>query len=569
MRTVLVSGGVISGIGKGIIASSAGLLLKSLGYRVTAIKIDPYLNIDAGTLGPLEHGECFVLADGSECDLDLGNYERYLNIQLTRESNITTGKIYKYVIEKERRGDYLGRTVQVIPHITNAIQDWIERVARIPVDDSGEAPDICIIELGGTVGDIESAPFVEALVQYRQKMGRNNVFNIHVSYVPVIHGEEKTKPTQHAIKQMRSAGLIPDAIACRCERPLDEATIRKIAGSCQVENEQVIPVRDMETVYQVPLLLEGEGLLKLLQRGLNLDVSSLPQPMLQKGASLWELWKNTVVPPQQLEPVNIVLVGKYVALDDAYLSVRKSLEHAAMRCRRKLNLISVDSEHLEEETRQNDLAKYSRAWSAIAEADGMLIPGGFGSRAIEGMVQAAKYAREKKMCYLGICLGMQVSVIETARTLCGYANATSEEFDAQAEHPVVIFMPEGSKEQMGGTMRLGTRASHFEPGTEWSKVRAMYGGAATIDERHRHRYEVNPEYVDRLEKAGLNFIGKDDTGNRMEVVELKDHPFYVGLQAHPEFTSKVTCPSPPFLGFVAASAGCLDQVMADAKAQKT
>jgi len=446
MRTVLVSGGVISGIGKGIIASSAGLLLKTSGLRVTAIKIDPYLNVDAGTLGPLEHGECFVLGDGSECDLDLGNYERYLGIQLTRDSNITTGKIYKSVIEKERKGDYLGKTVQVVPHITDAIQDWIERVSKIPVDESGEEPDVCIIELGGTVGDIESMPFIEALVQYKQRVGKDNFFSINVTYVPLIHGEEKTKPTQHAIKAMRSAGLIPDAIACRCERPLSKGTMTKIAHSCQVEPDQVIPVRDMDTVYQVPLLLEQQGLLKILQRGLNLENYSIPAKMSQKGVALWELWKDTVVPKQHLETVDIVLVGKYTALMDAYLSVRKSMEHASMRCHRRLNLIPVDSEHLEEQTRQSEPAKHQAAWDAVRKAQGVLVPGGFGSRGIEGMVLAAKYAREEKVPYLGICLGMQVSVIEAARNLCGLPNATSEEFDAHAENRVIIFMPEGSKE---------------------------------------------------------------------------------------------------------------------------
>ncbi|KAH8690890.1 CTP synthase [Talaromyces proteolyticus] len=569
MRTVLVSGGVISGIGKGIIASSAGLLLKTTGLRVTAIKIDPYLNIDAGTLGPLEHGECFVLADGGECDLDLGNYERYLGIQLTNESNITTGKIYNLVLQRERKGDFLGKTVQVVPHITDAIQDHIERVSKIPVDDSGLPPDVCIIELGGTVGDIESMPFIEALVQYRHKVGKDNFFCINVTYVPVIHGEEKTKPTQHAIKQVRSAGLTPDLIACRCEHKIEEATLQKIARSCQVDYEQVMTVWDMETIYQVPLILNEQGLLDVLTRGLRLDKLELAPSMVQKGASLWELWKDTVVPKQHLEPINIVLVGKYTALDDSYLSVRKSLEHAAMRCNRKLNLVSVDSEHLEDSTQKSDPTKYHKAWNAICEAQGMVVPGGFGSRGVEGMIRAAQWARERKIPYIGLCLGMQVAVIEAARNLCGLTDATSEEFDANAEHDVIIFMPEGSKEQLGGTMRLGTRATHFEAGSEWSKLRALYKGAPVAHERHRHRYEVNPDYVEQLEAAGLNFIGKDDTGRRMEVVERKDHPYFVGLQAHPEYTSRVLQPAPSLLGFVAASAGCLDKIIDDLRHHKT
>ncbi|KAH7375740.1 UTP-ammonia ligase [Plectosphaerella cucumerina] len=568
MRVVLVSGGVISGVGKGIIASSAGLLLKTLGLRVTAVKCDGYINTDAGTLSPLEHGECYVLADGGETDLDLGNYERYLGIQLGHESNMTTGKIYKLVIDKERRGDYLGKTVQVVPHITDAIQDWIERVARTPVDDSGEEPDVCIVELGGTIGDLESGPFVEALVQLRHKLGRDNFVSIGVSYVPLIHGEEKTKPTQNAVRSMRSAGLIPDVIACRCERSLDDATIQKIARSCQVEYEQVIGVRDMETIYQVPLLLEEQGFLKLLQKGLALDKHILSPGMVDRGQALWGLWKQTVVPEKHLEPLTIALVGKYVVLDDAYLSVRKSLEHSAMRCKRKLNLVSVDSEHLEHDMQQKDPTKYHNAWKAVCESQGVLVPGGFGSRGVEGMVEVTKWARERKIPFLGICLGMQVAVIEYARNILGLKGAASEEMTKTGEHLVVIFMPEGSKEQMGGTMRLGVRNSHFKSGTEWSKLRGMYGGAEIIEERHRHRYEVNPEYIEALEKNGLIVTALDTLGERVECVELKDHPFFVGVQAHPEFTSKVLAPSPCILGFVAASAGCLDEMIKAAHERK-
>ncbi|KAK5998162.1 CTP synthase [Cladobotryum mycophilum] len=541
MRVVLVSGGVISGIGKGIIASSAGLLLKTAGLKVTAIKIDPYLNVDAGTLGPLEHGECFVLADGGESDLDLGNYERYLGIQLTRDNNITTGKIYQSVIERERRGDYLGRTVQVVPHITDAIQDWILRVANIPVDNSGEAPDVCIIELGGTIGDIESSPFVEALVQLRHKLTRDpdsSFFNIHVSFVPLIHGEEKTKPTQHAIKQMRSAGMIPDL---------------------------VIGVHDMETIYQVPLLLHEQGLLQLLQRGLELDKLTRMPAMVSEGQSIWELWKKTIVVSNDIPPVEIALVGKYTQFMDSYLSTIKALEHSAMRCNRRLTLVSVDSEHLGDEMQNKDPIKYEQAWKAVKKSQGIVVPGGFGSRGTEGMIACARWARENKRNFLGICLGMQIATIEVARSLCGRPNATSEEFENEAskdpENWAIVFMPESSKEHLGGTMRLGTRATYFQPGSEWSKLRALYGGASVVEERHRHRYEVNPEYIEELQKAGLCFIGKDETGRRMEAFELKDHPFYVGVQAHPEFTSKVTQCSLPFLGLVASSAGILDKII--------
>ncbi|KAL6359713.1 hypothetical protein LRP88_07136 [Fusarium phalaenopsidis] len=534
MKYVLVSGGVISGIGKGIIASSSGLLLKTLGLKVTA--------------------------DGGESDLDLGNYERYLGLNLTKESNITTGKIYNFVLSEERKGTYLGKTVQVVPHVVNAIQDSIERVARIPVDDSGDEPDVCIVELGGTVGDIESMPFVEALTQFRQRAGKGNFVNIHVSYVPVIHGEEKTKPTQHSIRGARQAGLLPDLIACRCERPPHEATVAKIASSCHVDMEQVIAVRDMETVYQVPHLLMTEGLLQQLKTGLQLDKLTIPPALVEKGAQLWEVWQKTVNPRQHVDRVEIALVGKYVETHDTYLSVTKALEHSAMRCQKALHIKWVDSEHLEESTQDADPTKYHKAWHEVCTADGILIPGGFGSRATEGMIKAASWARTRKIPMLGICLGMQVAVIEAARKLCNLKDAASEEFTANAEHPVIIFMPEGSKTEKGGTMRLGSRATHFQPGSEWSKLRALYGNADVVHERHRHRYEVNPDYVEQLEGAGLHFIGKDDTGNRMEVVELKDHPWFVGVQYHPEYQSKVLKASPPVLGFVAASSGCLEQI---------
>lgn len=418
--------------------------------------------------------------------------------------------------------------MQVVPHITNAIQDWIERVARIPVDDSGLPPDVCIIELGGTVGDLESGPFVEALSQFRHRLGRDNFLSISVSYVPIINGEEKTKPTQHAIRQVRSAGLIPNVVACRCERELDPSTISKIAVACQVENEQVVGVRNMETIYQVPMLLEQEGLHKLLREGLGLDKLPLEPKMVKDGQDLWDLWGKTVVPKKHLEPVNIVLVGKYVSLDDAYLSVHKALEHSAMRCGRKLNLVSVDSEHLEEDMQKKDPRKFHHAWSTVTDAKGIIVPGGFGTRGVQGMIEVTKWARERKVPYLGICLGLQVQVMEYARNVMGLKDAISEEMSANAENKVIIFMPEGSREKMGGTMRLGTRTSHFKEGTEWSKLRGMYGGAAKVEERHRHRYEVNPEFTEALQEAGLSLTAMDDEGVRVETIEIKDHPYFVG-----------------------------------------
>ncbi|KAF2401006.1 CTP synthase [Trichodelitschia bisporula] len=572
MKYVLVSGGVISGVGKGIIASSTGLLLKTIGLKVSSIKVDPYLNVDAGTMNPKEHGEVFVLDDGGEVDLDLGNYERYLNVTLTRDNNITTGKIYKHVIERERKGDYLGRTVQVVPHVTDAIQEWIERVAKIPVDDTGEEPDVCIIELGGTVGDIESMPFVEAMTQLRRRAGKGNFLQIHVSYIPVIHGEQKTKPTQQAIRGVRSAGLIPDLIACRCEMELEKSTVEKIAHFCQVDVEQVIVVRDMPSIYQVPVLLEEQGLIPLLKQGLQLDATIEPD-MLTRGKHIWQQWRTLTTPNQNFyEPLSIALVGKYTTFHDSYLSVIKALEHSAMRCRRRLTIMWVDSEHLEPAAQETDPAKYHKAWHNVCTADGILVPGGFGDRGTEGMIAAARWARENKRPYLGICLGMQIAVIEFARNVVGMAGATSEEFvakdaegkpAAKTDQLAIVFMPEIDKTTMGGTMRLGRRPTHFQPGSEWSKLRALYGGKETIDERHRHRYEVNPEVIARLQEKGLAFVGKDDSGVRMEVVELAkevEHPWFVGVQFHPEYLSRVLEPSRPYLGFVAASAGVLAEV---------
>lgn len=570
MKYVLVSGGVISGIGKGVIASSTGLLLKTLGARVTSIKIDPYMNVDAGTMAPTEHGEVFVLNDGGEADLDLGNYERYLGVTLGRDNNITTGKVYKHVIEKERRGDYLGRTVQIVPHLTDAIQDWIERVARTPADDTNEQPDVCVIELGGTLGDIESAPFVEALRQLRRRAGKDNFLQIHVSLVPVIGNELKTKPTQQAIRDARSAGLSPDLIACRCEKPLDRATIEKIAMFCQVESsEHVIGVHNVNSTYHVPMLLEQQGYLRVLGDILKLQQTvQIPRELYAKGQSTWKQWKTlTTSQEHTFDTVDIALVGKYVTLHDSYLSVIKSLEHASMAARRKLNIIWVDASHLEHSSRDTHPQEYHKAWHDVTTAHGILVPGGFGTRGTEGMILAAEWARTKNVPYLGICLGMQIAVIEYARHVCGLEGANSVELDDKAAHPIVVYMPEIDKVNLGGTMRLGSRPTLFQDKSEWSKLRALYGIERTsIDERHRHRYEINPEYIDRLQSAGIHFIGKDDKGERMEIVELPDHPWFVGVQFHPEYLSRVLAPSKPFLGFVSSAAGVFDEVMKSSQA---
>ncbi|KAK0545504.1 CTP synthase ura7 [Tilletia horrida] len=597
-KFIAVSGGVISGIGKGVIASSTGLLLKTLGLRVTAIKIDPYMNIDAGTMAPTEHGEVFVLNDGGEVDLDLGNYERYLDVTLSKENNITTGKIYREVIEKERRGDYLGKTVQIVPHLTDAIQDWLQRVGSKPIDDSGEEPDVCIVELGGTVGDIESAPFVEALRQFQFRVGQENFALIHVSLVPVVGGEQKTKPTQAAIRDLRGLGLVPDIIAARCQQPLDRSVISKLSMFCHVGPDQVMAVHDVSSTYHVPLLLEEQGLLNFLTRRLKLDTNGgIPAAMKEQGQILRTRWRDLTSGHDRLiDKVEIVLVGKYTSLQDSYMSVVKALEHASLRVHRKLTLKWVEAGDLEPATANDNPVRYHEAWQAVCSAKGIIVPGGFGHRGTEGMISAAKWARTKKVPFLGICLGFQISVIEYARNVCGLKDAGSSELDEKCPHPVVIYMPEISKTHMGGTMRLGLRPTLFQDGTQSSsKIGQLYGSSGTVWERHRHRYEINPEYVERIEKGAagsktlgtkrpfvrrtsvasaeleydddepedkpdrMRFIGKDEKGERMQILELEEHPYFVCLQAHPEFASRPLNPSPPFLGLIAASAGVLDE----------
>ncbi|KAF8580186.1 CTP synthase [Ramaria rubella] len=558
-KYIVVAGGVISGIGKGVIASSTGLLLKTTGLKVTAIKIDPYMNIDAGTMRPTEHGEVYVLNDGGEVDLDLGNYERYLDVTLSRDNNVTTGKIYREVIEKERRGDYLGKTVQIVPHLTNAIQDWIERVSKIPVDDTGEEPDVCIIELGGTVGDIESAPFIEAMRQFQFRMGRENFAFIHVSLVPDIHGEQKTKPTQATIRDLRGLGLSADIVACRliAPRPLDPQTKQKISMFCHVDVEQVMGVHDVSSVYHVPLLLESQGLVGFLTRRLQLAKIEIPRIGIERGRSLHQRWKELTRGQERLfDSVTIVIVGKYTVLKDSYASVIKALEHSAFRCNRKLILQWVEAEDLEPEMQSESPVKFHDAWRAVVGAKGILVPGGFGTRGTEGMILAIKWSREQQVPFLGICLGFQVAVIEWARNVCGLSNANSTELVSDTPDPVVIYMPEVSRTHLGGTMRLGLRPTVFESDAKpWSRLRKLYAGSDTVWERHRHRYEVNPEYVSRFDESGLTFVGKDELRVRMQAIELKDHPYFVAMQAHPEFCTRPLNPSPPFLGFVSAASG--------------
>ena len=545
MKYVVVTGGVLSGLGKGITASSIGVLLKSAGLRLTSVKIDPYLNSDAGTMSPFEHGEVFVLDDGGEVDLDLGNYERFLDVALTRENNITTGKVYANVIEKERRGDYLGKTVQVVPHITNEIQDWIERVAHVSADGSGETPDACVIELGGTVGDIESAPFVEALRQFQFRVGQENVCFVHVSLVPVMGpvGEQKTKPTQHTVKELRGLGIIPDILVCRSEKPLEEETRAKLAAFCHVGTDAVVSAHDVSNLYQIPISLYEQSVLNKVSNHLGFEVpDSLP---------MLDDWKHMADKVDRLEEqVHIAMVGKYTGLSDSYLSVIKALQHSAFAVDRKLVIDWIESTDLDP---HNVTEKHDEAWGLLRAADGILVPGGFGNRGVEGKIAAANYARVNNVPYLGVCLGLQIATIEFCRNVLGLENANSTEFDENTPNPAVVFMPEISKTHMGGTMRLGTKPTPFL--VDDCKMRRLYGGSDHVDERHRHRYEVNPDLIERIEAEGLVYVGKDETGQRCEIMELENHPYYVGTQYHPEFKSRPNRPSPPFLGLLKAAVG--------------
>lgn len=543
MKYVVVSGGVLSGLGKGVTASSIGVLLKSAGLRVTSIKIDPYLNSDAGTMSPFEHGEVFVLDDGGEVDLDLGNYERFLDINLSKDNNLTTGKIYAKVIEAERRGDYLGKTVQVIPHITDAIQDWLEDVAHRPADGTNETPDACIIELGGTVGDIESSPYVEALRQFQFRVGRENVTFVHVSLVPVMGpvGEQKTKPTQHTVKELRGLGITPDILVCRSSKPLNEETREKLAAFCHVQPQAVMSTHDVPNIYHVPLMLQEQGLCDIL----GVDCTA---------TTLLDEWRTMAHHVDTLtDEVHIAMVGKYTDLSDAYLSVIKSLQHAAMAVNRKLVIDWIEAGHLEEAWANEEADEHQQAWSLLQKADGILVPGGFGDRGVEGKIMAAHHARTQRVPYLGICLGLQVATIEFCRNVLGLEGANSTEFAENPEHAAVVFMPEISKTHLGGTMRLGSRPTLWQ--VEDCAIRRLYGDGEAVDERHRHRYEVNPDLIEAIEAAGLVFVGKDESGQRCEIFELKDHPYYVGVQYHPEFKSRPNRPSPPFLGLLRAASG--------------
>uniref|UniRef100_A0A8C7E5G7 CTP synthase n=1 Tax=Naja naja TaxID=35670 RepID=A0A8C7E5G7_NAJNA len=542
MKYILVTGGVISGIGKGIIASSIGTILKSCGLRVTAIKIDPYINIDAGTFSPYEHGEVFVLNDGGEVDLDLGNYERFLDISLYKDNNITTGKIYQHVINKERHGDYLGKTVQVVPHITDAVQEWVMNQAKVPVDGDKKEPQICVIELGGTIGDIEGMPFVEAFRQFQFKAKRENFCNIHVSLVPQPNatGEQKTKPTQNSVRALRGLGLSPDLVS------LIHSAILKISMFCHVEPEQVIFIHDVSSTYRVPILLEEQGIIKYFKERLSLPIDDQPSHLLFKWKKIADRYER------MLKSCSVALVGKYTKLSDCYTSVFKALEHSAIAINHKLDLMYIDSADLEPAMESENPVKFHQAWQQLCKADCILVPGGFGHRGTEGKLQAISWARRKQKPFLGICLGMQLAVVEFARNSLnwqGIINYTKMFF--LSFFLKVIDMPEHNPGDMGGTMRLGKRKTIFK--TEDSLLRKLYGNEAFVEERHRHRYEVNPELIHFFEDKGLKFVGHDTEGKRMEIIELDDHPYFIGVQFHPEFSSRPMKPSPAYLGLLLAA----------------
>lgn len=530
-KYIFVTGGVVSGLGKGITAASLGRLLKARGYKVTMQKFDPYINMDPGTLSPYQHGEVFVTDDGTETDLDLGHYERFIDENLTVNSNVTTGKIYWSVITKERRGDYEGRTVQVIPHITNEIKSRVYRAAK------NDDTDIVITEIGGTVGDIESTPFLEAIRQVSHEVGKENCMYIHLTLVPYlsISGEQKTKPTQHSVKELLSLGIQPDVIVLRSEKPLEEGTTEKIALFCNVSPQSVIQNLDLDTLYEVPLALEKEGLAKTVCERLNLEDR---EPDLDK-------WREMVAVVKDLmngdkDEVTISLVGKYVALHDAYISIVESLKHGGIANYTNVNINWVDSEEVTPETVDEFLK----------DSDGILVPGGFGDRGIEGKILAAQYARENKIPYFGICLGMQIAVIEFARNVLGYKDAHSSELNPNTTHPVIDLMPEQlDVEDLGGTMRLGIYPCKLSEG---SKSAEIYN-SDLIYERHRHRYEFNNKYRHEITDAGMIIGGQSPDDRLVEIVEIPDHPWYIGAQFHPEFKSRPNHAHPLFASFIGAA----------------
>jgi CTP synthase len=526
-KYIFCTGGVLSSVGKGVTAASVGRVLKARGVRVSIQKLDPYINVDPGTMSPYQHGEVFVTDDGAETDLDLGHYERFIDENLTQACNVTTGQVYAEVIARERRGDFLGGTIQVIPHITNEIK------RRIALVGEQSGADVVIIEVGGTVGDIEGLPFLEALRQMRRDVGLENTLYVHVTFLPHIGatGELKTKPTQHSVRELRSIGIQPDVIIARTDHPVDDAICDKIALFCDVERRAVIPLETVPVLYQIPLVLEDAGLGDFIVERLKLDV----------GPPDLEEWRELVDRVRAPKPsLPIAIVGKYVELHDAYISVREALYHAALAHGRDLDLRYVSSEDLER----------GRGWNELREVAGIVVPGGFGERGIEGKVATARWARENQVPYLGLCLGLQVMIVELARHALDSDEPNSTEFDPRTEHPVIDLMPDQRMiTDMGGTMRLGLCPCQLTPGTKAATAYAV----SEVQERHRHRFEVNNAYRDLLSEAGLVFSGLSPDRRLVEIVELADHPFMLGSQFHPEFKSRPTRPHPLFGAFVAAA----------------
>jgi CTP synthase len=526
-KYIFVTGGVVSSLGKGITAASLGRLLKNRGLKVTIQKFDPYINVDPGTMSPYQHGEVFVTDDGAETDLDLGHYERFIDINLTKNSNVTTGKIYSSVISKERRGEYLGGTVQVIPHITNEIKERVFRAGR----ESGS--DVVITEIGGTVGDIESLPFLEAIRQIKSDVGRDNVMYIHVTLIPYIKaaGEVKTKPTQHSVKELRGIGIQPNVIVCRTEYPMGDDLKRKIAQFCDVDQKAVIECRDASNLYEIPLNLRKEGLDDIVVSHLKLDA---PAPDMTE-------WENLVRRIHSITgSVEIAIVGKYVALHDAYLSIVEALGHAGIDAEREVKIRWVNAEDVTSENVDE----------LLRGVHGVLVPGGFGDRGIEGKITAIRWAREKRVPFFGICLGMQVAVVEFARHVVGLAGANSSEIDPSTPYPVIDLLPEQKDiEDLGGTMRLGLYPCKIAPGS----LAARAYGEELVYERHRHRYEFNNTYREQIEAAGLRVSGTSPDGRLVEMIELPDHPWFLAVQFHPEFTSRPNRPQPLFREFVGAA----------------
>jgi len=526
-KYIFVTGGVVSSLGKGLAAASIGCLLESRGLRVNLMKFDPYLNVDPGTMSPFQHGEVFVTDDGAETDLDLGHYERFTHSKLSRDNNWTTGRIYEQIIAKERRGDYLGKTVQVIPHVTNEIKSAMKKV--------GQEVDVAIVEIGGTVGDIESLPFMEAIRQMRQELGRENTLFVHVTLVPFIAAaqELKTKPTQHSVKELLSIGIQPDILLCRTDRFLSKDIKSKIALFCNVEEEAVITAKDVASIYEVPVVFSHEGVDTLVLKYLHFEAK-------ERDLRQWEELVHRVYNPK--DEVNIGIVGKYVEYEDSYKSLKEALVHGALAHNLKLQLNWIEAEGLEGDEASRD--------AQLEEYDGILVPGGFGKRGIEGMLEAIRYAREKNVPYFGICLGMQTACIEYARNVCGLADANSSEFDPATPHRVIYKLRElRGVEELGGTMRLGAWTCKIEPGTLAHRIY----GKLEISERHRHRYEFNREYEGTLTAGGLRISGSTPDGTYVEMVEIPEHPFFIGCQFHPEFKSKPLEPHPLFKSFIGAS----------------